>query len=196
MATRARSARPAATMRAPRRVRKRRRRLPPAQRRAEILQAVEVAVARYGYQGTTVPRINAVAGVAQGSFYRYFRGVDDALLELLRAVLGSLSAAAMDLDLSRVRDAAELEAELLGFFLVVAEQLEKRAALIREALLVAPAAQGPVGREMRDFLGRMSDRARGLLESRAGTAPFRPSLDPRIAAAAIARSRPDSASTG
>lgn len=146
---------------------------------------MEVTVARHGYQGTTVPRVNAVAGVAQGSFYRYFSDADDAFLELLRGVLDPLRAAAAELDLSRARSTAELEAELLRFFLVVAEQLESRAALLREALLVAPAAEGPVGREMRSFLGRMRDRARRLLESRAGQPPFRPNLDPRVAAAAI-----------
>lgn len=185
MATRMRSTRRAEVIRAPRTIGKRRRRLPPEQRREEILQAVEDTVAQHGYQGATVPRINTAAGVAQGSFYRYFRDVDDAFLQLLRRVLEPLRAAAAELDLSRARNAGQLEAELFRFFLVVAEQLESRGELLREALLVAPTAQGPVGREMRSFLSGMRDRARGLLESRAGQFPFRQTLEPRVAAAAI-----------
>lgn len=166
----------------PRRVRGRR--LPPEQRREELLEAVELVIARDGYAEATVPRVVAEAGVAQGTFYRYFRDVDDAFAELARRVLEPIALAASALELAGTRTAADVERRLRGYYEVLARQLALHPGVIREALLVAPSSTGQAGRELSVFLDRMRAYLEKLIAEHAGRGPFRPG-DPKIVAAAV-----------
>lgn len=164
---------------------RRRVRLRPEQRREQLLEATEDVLAEHGYQGATVPRVVARAGVAQGSFYRYFRDIDAAALELMQRALAPVTRAAAGLDFSRVQNAADLELEVLGFYRLLARELAAHPALIREALLVAPAARGELGAVMFAFLGSMRDMAHRLIAAHAGRPPFRAITDPGTAAGAV-----------
>lgn len=46
---------------------------PPGDARERILQAARQLIGEAGYEATSVPQIVDVAGVAQGTFYRYFK---------------------------------------------------------------------------------------------------------------------------
>jgi AcrR family transcriptional regulator len=159
-------------------------RLAPDQRRDMLLASLERVITRTGYQGATVPAVVAEAGVAQGCFYRYFPNIDAAFLEAVRRLLPALREAAAGLNLARVRDIRDLEEELVVYFRVLSARLAEHAALLGEALLVAPAAAGPVGREMSAFLVDMHGVARDLLARHSGRAPFR-ELDAEVTAAAV-----------
>lgn len=160
------------------------RRLVPEQRREELLDAVEAVVARQGYAGTTVPLVVAEARVAQGSFYRYFRDVDDAFAALTRRVLPPVAEAAFALHLADLRTAADVERELRRYYRVLGRQLAAHPTVIREALLVAPSSTGRAGRELSAFLRQMREYVARLIAKHAGRGPFR-AVDPEIAAAAV-----------
>jgi AcrR family transcriptional regulator len=160
------------------------RRLAPEQRREELLEAIEAVLSRHGYAATTVPLVVAEAGVAQGSFYRYFRDVDDAFAELARRVLEPVAAAASALQLSGARSAAAVEQRLRGYYEVLARQLAEHPGVIREALLVAPSSTGRAGHELSRFLKRMRSRVEVLIAEHTGRGPFRAG-DPKIVPAAV-----------
>ena len=160
------------------------RRLSPEERREELLEALEVVITRHGYAGATVPLVVAEAGVAQGSFYRYFRDVDDAFAELSRRVLKPIAEAASALELADARTAADVERHLRGYYEVLAEQLADHPGVIREALLVAPSSAGQVGRELSTFLQQMRAHLETLIAEYSGRGPFRTG-DPRIVPAAV-----------
>lgn len=164
---------------------RRRVRLHPERRREQLLAAAEHVVTEHGYQGTTVPSVVTRAGVAQGSFYRYFRDIDAAVLELMQRALAPVAQAAAELDFSRVQNAADLEWELLRFYRTLARELVAHPALIREALLVAPAARGELGAAMSEFLRSMREMALRLIEGHAGRRPFRAIADPGAAAGSV-----------
>lgn len=160
------------------------RRLSPEQRREELLEAVEAVIARHGYAGTIVPLVVAEAGVAQGSFYRYFRDVDDAFAELSRRVLKPIAEAASALQLADAKSAADVERHLRSYYEVLAEQLANHPAVIREALLVAPSSTGQAGLELSRFLKQMRAHLETLIAEYSGRGPFRAG-DPRIVPAAV-----------
>jgi TetR/AcrR family fatty acid metabolism transcriptional regulator len=62
------------------------RRLPPEERRQQIVQAVLETVAEHGVPGATVSRIAKAANVSEGTLYVYFESRD----EMLRAALDSI----------------------------------------------------------------------------------------------------------
>ncbi len=143
---------------------RKRRRLQPEERRAELLLALDHVVHRHGSLGATVPRVVAEAGVAQGSFYRYFPDIDAALGELARQLLAPVAAAALELDFSRAEQAADVEAELERFYRAVATVLIEHGHVVRELMLAASLGKGPLADEIEVFLSAMRDRARELLE--------------------------------
>jgi AcrR family transcriptional regulator len=164
---------------------RRRARLLPEQRRENLLRAVEDVVTERGYQGATVPRVVARAGIAQGSFYRYFRDVDAAVLALMQRAVAPVIEAATALDFARVRTATDLEWELLRFYRTLARVLVAHPAVVREALLVAPTARGELAGAMSGLLRSLREVARRLITTHAGRPPFRAIGDPEAAAAAI-----------
>ena len=64
----------------------RRRRLPPDERRRQIVRAVNQVVAEHGVGAATVARIAATAGVSEGALYVYFASRE----EMLKAALDDL----------------------------------------------------------------------------------------------------------
>ncbi len=74
-------------MRAHRRVR----RLPPDERRAQIVKAVLDVVAKHGVPGATVSRIAAAAGVSEGALYVHFGSRDDMLRAALDRIFGQMA---------------------------------------------------------------------------------------------------------
>lgn len=143
-----------------------RRRLSPEERRAELLEALDRVVHRHGSLGATVPRVVAEAGVAQGSFYRYFPDIDTALSELAEQLLAPVAQAALDLDVSRVSSLTDLEAALMPFYRAVAATLVEHAHVVRELMLAASLGKGPLAGKLALFLSAMRDRARELLARR------------------------------
>lgn len=61
-------------------------RMSPEKRRLQLIQSAEELFARYGVDGTSVSDIVGHAGVAQGTFYWYFKSKDD----IVHAVVDSL----------------------------------------------------------------------------------------------------------
>lgn len=163
---------------------RKRRRLPPEARRAELLDALEQVLGEHGLAGTTVPRVVAQAGAAQGSFYRYFRDLDDAFVELAADVIEPIAQAAFALDVSKARTAAEVEEELVGYYRVLAALLTERSALLREVLLVGLSARGRLSTQLGGFVQAMRDHIRGLMVAHMGRPPF-DHADPDVAAGAL-----------
>lgn len=63
---------------------------PPGDARERILQAARQLIGQAGYDATSVPQIVEEAGVAQGTFYRYFKskaGLSKALADIFNAQL-------------------------------------------------------------------------------------------------------------
>jgi AcrR family transcriptional regulator len=152
-----------------------RRRLLPEARREELLAALERVVARDGLLAASVPRVVAEAGIAQGSFYRHFENIDAAFLVLVADVLDPVARAAREMDFSRVESDADVEAELLRYYRVLARQLARHPELCRAALQLAPALRGPVGDAMSAFFSMMRQRAAELM------APFLDTTGPHAA---------------
>jgi AcrR family transcriptional regulator len=91
----------------------RRQRLDPKERRAQIMEATRKQIESRGFQNLTVPGIVHSAGVAQGSFYRYFRNVDDVFIALFKETLVPPILEALEkLDLRAVKTAEDLEVNL------------------------------------------------------------------------------------
>lgn len=70
-----------------------RRRLPPRERRAQLLAVAEDVFAQRGYQGTAVEDIAAAAGVTRTLIYKYFADKDEIYLECVRGAREALDAA-------------------------------------------------------------------------------------------------------
>jgi AcrR family transcriptional regulator len=100
-----------------------RRRLPPGQRKAELLDAAIVVLADLGPEGCRVEDITRAAGTAKGNFYRYFETWDDLVVAVRDHVLDSYRAELLGRyeDLSSVDWWAALEEEIERF---VAFQLD------------------------------------------------------------------------
>jgi AcrR family transcriptional regulator len=64
------------------------RRLPPDERRAQIVAAVLEVVSKFGVPGATVSRIAATAGVSEGALYVHFGSRDDMLASLIESSAG------------------------------------------------------------------------------------------------------------
>ena len=62
-----------------------RRRLPPEERKQEILQAAARLFASRGYHATSVSDVIDTAGIARGTFYLYFESKKDVFLELIES---------------------------------------------------------------------------------------------------------------
>ena len=69
----------------------RNRRLPPEERRAQIVQAVLEVVARYGVPGATISRIAAAADVSEGALYVHFANRDEMLMAALEAIFTDMA---------------------------------------------------------------------------------------------------------
>jgi TetR/AcrR family fatty acid metabolism transcriptional regulator len=66
------------------------RRLPPEQRREQIVAAVLDVVAEYGVPEATIARIAKAADVSEGTLYVYFSSRKEMLLAALQSILGEM----------------------------------------------------------------------------------------------------------
>lgn len=150
-----------------------RRRLPPEQRRRELLDAVAAELAATDFHALSVPAVVRRAGVSQGLFYRYFDDLDAAFVALLEdRVVPALLAATARTRLDR-SDAAGIEDDLAGWFESLAVLVEEQGPLLRAALLAAPTGSGVAARYCRDLIERLRRWGEGLLEAVNGEPPFR-----------------------
>ncbi|MEA2647043.1 MAG: hypothetical protein QOE92_2126 [Chloroflexota bacterium] len=80
--------------------------------RQKVLESAEHVFGEKGYHGASVTEITRAAGVAQGTFYLYFRGKKEIFLDLVDSLGRALRAATLEAS-SRAQTYAE--AERLGF---------------------------------------------------------------------------------
>lgn len=71
--------------------RPRARRLPPQERRRQIVEAVTAVVAEHGVPGATVARIAAAARVSEGTLYVYYPSRDEMLIAALDSIFMQMS---------------------------------------------------------------------------------------------------------
>jgi TetR/AcrR family fatty acid metabolism transcriptional regulator len=93
------------------------RRLPPAERRRQIVQAVIEVVAEHGVPEATVSRIAAAAGVSEGTLYVYFDSREAMLMAALDSIFiemaGLIDSSEETNALERLRDIGRRHAELM-----------------------------------------------------------------------------------
>ena len=89
-----------------------RRRLPPAERREEILAAALRVFGKGGYHGTHVDHVIRAAGVARGTFYLYFQSKHDVFAALVDRMLQIFLDARPAVAEPKVRSVADAEAVL------------------------------------------------------------------------------------
>lgn len=95
-----------------------RRKQDPGQRRASLVDAAAKVFARKGVVASTVSDIVSEAGVAQGTFYLYFRSKDEALIAVVDRVtddLASAISATLDVDADAVTRFGILVGALTAF---------------------------------------------------------------------------------
>jgi AcrR family transcriptional regulator len=135
--------------------------------RRRLLEAAEAEIGENGYAATSVASITRRAGVAQGTFYLYFRTKKDALVELVRHMGRSLRAALSE----ATRGAADrLEAEELGFRAFVAFSLEHQNLyrVVMESQFVEESAYREYYQSLADAYAKAMSQAQGRGEVRAG----------------------------
>jgi AcrR family transcriptional regulator len=160
-----------------------RRRLAASERRRALLAALESAVIDRGWQGATVPEVVARAGVAQGTFYRYYENLDEAFRALVVDLIEPIRRSAYGFDPAAARTVADLEQFIYATHGSLTETITAHPVLLREALLVGSAAPGAAGDAIRAFLAEMRGLLRRQLAQVNGRPPFRV-MDPAIAAGA------------
>jgi len=80
--------------------------------RQKVLEAAETVFGEKGYHSASVTEITRAAGVAQGTFYLYFKGKKEIFLDLVDALGNRLRVVTLEAS-SKARDYAE--AQRLGF---------------------------------------------------------------------------------
>lgn len=93
------------------------RRLPPEERRQQIVRAVIEVVAEYGVPGATVSRIAKAAKVSEGTLYVYFESREEMLMAALDSIFfqmaGLIDASDETDPLERLRDIGRRHSELM-----------------------------------------------------------------------------------
>lgn len=148
-------------------------RLAPEERRSRLLVALKQAIQENGFFQTTVADVVKSAGVAQGTFYRYFEDLDDAFLQLLKQTINPLEEAAKQIETGRIKTSAELERRLDRFYRVLGEAIAHNGDFFRELVLAALGSRGAARTEITGFLERMIDFLRLFTEENTGHYPFR-----------------------
>jgi AcrR family transcriptional regulator len=158
--------------------------LPVQDRREQLLDAALAVFSAGGYSAAKVSDIVGRAGVAQGTFYLYFRSKQEVMLALFERFERALIDARC-----RREPAAPTTPEQLR-----AAVLEKTRAILGAALehrqLAALFMKEPVGADhelagrLREFHQRMADLSEQGLRQAAAAGLIRP-VDPRVAALAI-----------
>ncbi len=137
-----------------------------ANRRARLRQLGEAALELFlaeGIPGVTIDQIVESAGVAKGSFYRYFRDKEELVASLLEPLAEKVASTftSSRAALAGARDAAQVSAAYLDLARQVADVI---AAHPRAALLYLQEARGPAT-GARAPVRRLADQVADLAES-------------------------------
>lgn len=142
-----------------------------ATRRA-ILDAAEKVIGTAGYNDASIAEITRVAGVAQGTFYIYFKGKEEVFRALVLSMGRHLRGAISDaIEASPDRIAAEREG-LRAFLTFVASHPELYR-IVQEALFVDPDAYRTYFQTFADAYREGLEQAAAAGEIRAGDAEVR-----------------------
>lgn len=107
--------------------------------RQAILDAAERVIGEVGYTESSITEITRVAGVAQGTFYIYFRSKDEIFRELVLAMGRQLRRALSEATAS-VANRLAAEKEGLRAFLVFVSKHPQLYRIIQESMFVDPSA--------------------------------------------------------
>jgi len=109
--------------------------------RTRLLDAAEAVFGELGYERASITAITQEAGVAQGTFYKYFPSKHAIFVELVRDFGSRMRHALAEATSSIGADAARAEMERVGLRAFFAFALEHPGlyAVVREAQFVAPA---------------------------------------------------------
>nr|QNO44584.1 HTH-type transcriptional regulator BetI [Methanosarcinales archaeon ANME-2c ERB4]QNO44984.1 HTH-type transcriptional regulator BetI [Methanosarcinales archaeon ANME-2c ERB4]QNO45040.1 HTH-type transcriptional regulator BetI [Methanosarcinales archaeon ANME-2c ERB4] len=88
----------------------------PETRRSELIDTAEELFLENGYEGTTVSEIVRNAGVAQGTFYHYFKSKDDVLSAITDRWIEEIRAGIEDIASGDDSDAIDKILGVFGFF--------------------------------------------------------------------------------
>lgn len=152
----------------------------------KLLAAAAAAFSQQGYEQTRVADIVERAGVAHGSFYRYFDDKDVILRELLVQLYAELNVATRtesghELQATPQEMLAQLETFNIRFF----HEYARRRELLRVAREAAASSSSPRFREMWLLMrGRFVARTRRLIE-RLQARGLAAGLEPRLCAEAL-----------
>ena len=156
------------------------------QKTLALADAALGAMLERGVLAVTVDEIAAAAGVAKGSFYRYFDAKEQLVEALLRPLSDRLDALAVGAD--RAIGIATTEDELLAAYRTLADGLQSvLLAHPREVLLYLQESRGPAQGDRRPIgalAKRVSRMAIELTERAHEHRLLRP-LDPRVSALAV-----------
>src|ERR687885_1627365 len=158
--------------------------LPVADRREQLLDAALAVFGAEGYSAAKVSDIVGRAGVAQGTFYLYFRSKQEVVLALFERFQAALIEARRAADPAAPATPEQFRAGVL----------EKTRAILRAAFAHRPlaalfmkeamGADPELAGRLREFHRRMADLSEQGLRQAAAAGLIRP-VDPRVAALAI-----------
>lgn len=151
-----------------------------------LLDAAALVFAEAGYEAARVADITRRAGVAHGSFYRYFGDKDAILQELLLQLYEELGAATRDPDAAgEERDVAEIRSQLLQFNVRFFHEYARRRGLLRVAREAAASTGPGCFRDIWFVMrGRFIARTQRLIE-RLQSRGHAQGLDPQLTAEAL-----------
>lgn len=150
-----------------------RRRLAPADRRRELLDALSEELVETDWHRISVPMVVRRAGASQGLFYRYFDGLDEAFVALVeQRIVPRLADAGnrLRLDLDTPGD---VELSLTAWFESLARLVLDEQHLVRATLVSAPTGSGRAADYCRELLAGLRQWGQSLLEGVNGTGPYR-----------------------
>jgi len=156
---------------------------PPLGRREQLLDAATVCFAEQGYNAAKVSDVVARAGVAQGTFYLYFKSKREVLLALFeRFCQALLDACGSDDDLPTTLEAyrERMLARARQVLRVTLEQRPLAAVFFKEALGADPDLE----RQLRAFHDAMAELTKRRLRRAMELGLIRP-VDAEVAAYAI-----------
>jgi AcrR family transcriptional regulator len=159
--------------------------LPVQDRREQLLDAALTAFGAEGYNAAKVSDIVGRAGVAQGTFYLYFRSKQEVMLALFeRFQRAIVDARCGGVGAPPPRSREEFRAAVLektrAILRAAIEHRQLAALFMKEAIGADPELTG----RLREFHHRMADLSEEGLRQAAAAGLIRP-VDPRVAAVAI-----------
>ncbi|MCB0219646.1 MAG: TetR/AcrR family transcriptional regulator [Chrysiogenetes bacterium] len=158
-------------------------RLSPEERRDELLRAAMKVFAEKGYQQTSVADILEGAGVARGTFYRYFDSKKDCFSQALDKFIARIRGPIRELDMSRPLaepELIELYRRVAG--LMVSDPLDRE--FSRVVLAEASGSEREFRRKLLKFYEEVTEMTAGFLRAAMESGRAR-KLDPETTARCI-----------